>query len=291
MEFEVRNSAVLVTGAAMGMGRLFALRAAREGARAVVLWDIDAAGLEKVAEEIRALDVRVIPMTLDVADLGAVAVAAGQVIADLGTLEVLINNAGVVRGKPFWEHDVHRDIKFTLDINTLAPMVITRHFITGMMTADGRQRRILNIASAAATVSNPRMSVYAASKWAVLGWSDSLRLELEQTGIKSLKVTTFCPTYIGTGMFAGARGPLLTPIIAPDAAVDAAWRAMAAGTPIKYMPWTTTLGTVLKGLLPLGAWDFVAGRVFGVYRSMDHFTGRDAAASELKPERVDDARG
>ena len=55
------------------------------------------------------------------------------------------------------------------------------------------------------------MSVYAASKWAVVGWSDSLRIELEQEGYRHLRVTTFCPSYISTGMFAGARGPLLTP--------------------------------------------------------------------------------
>lgn len=274
MGFSVRGCDVLVTGAAMGMGRLFALRAAKEGARSVILWDIDSAKLAIVAEEIRALAVIAKPMQVDVSDADAVANAARSVLDECGGLDFLINNAGVVRGKPFWEHDVDADIKFTMNINAVAPMVITRQFIRAMMAQDGKSRRILNIASAAATVSNPRMSVYAASKWAVLGWSDSLRLELEQVADSPLKVTTFCPTYIGTGMFAGARGPLLTPIITPEAAVDAAWRAMIAGKPIKYMPWTTTLGTVLKGLLPVRAWDFVAGRVFGVYRSMDHFTGR-----------------
>ena len=276
MEFKMKGGNALVTGAAMGMGRLFALRAASEGARAVVLWDIDADNLEKVAAEVRALGATALPMRVDVSDIDAVVAAAREVTATVGSLDVLVNNAGVVRGKPFWEHDAVRDIKFTLDINSLAPMVITRQFIQPMMADDGKARRILNIASAAATVSNPRMSVYAASKWAVLGWSDSVRLELEQAGHKGLKVTTFCPTYIATGMFDGARGLLLTPIMTPEKAVNAAWRAMVAGKPIKYLPWTTTLGTVLKGILPLPVWDFVAGKIFHVYSSMDHFTGRDA---------------
>lgn len=275
MEFKMKGGNALVTGAAMGMGRLFALRAASEGARAVVLWDIDADNLEKVAVEVRALGATALPMRVDVSDIDAVVAAAREVTATVGSLDVLVNNAGVVRGKPFWEHDAVRDIKFTLDINSLAPMVITRQFIEPMMADDGKARRILNIASAAATVSNPRMSVYAASKWAVLGWSDSVRLELEQAGHKGLKVTTFCPTYIATGMFEGARGLLLTPIMTPDKAVNAAWRAMVAGKPIKYLPWTTTLGTVLKGILPLPVWDFVAGKIFHVYSSMDHFTGRE----------------
>lgn len=274
MHFKMTGGDALITGAAMGLGRLFAVRAAREGARCVVLWDIDAAKLAQVADEVRALNVRAMPMQVDVSDSEAVSAAAQHVIDTLGGLDLLVNNAGVVRGKPFWEHDVSRDIKFTMDINAVAPMVITRQFIEPMMVNDGKPRAILNIASAAATVSNPRMTVYAASKWAVLGWSDSLRLELEQAGHRSLKVTTFCPTYIGTGMFAGAKGPLFTPILTPDAAVDAAWHAMIVGKPIKYLPWTTTLGTVLKGLLPLRLWDFVAGRIFGVYNTMDQFTGR-----------------
>lgn len=274
MIFNMSGGNALVTGAAMGMGRLFALRAADEGAHTVVLWDIDAVNLEKVAEEIRAKGARAIPMQVDVSNIQTVAEAAQSVLTQCSSLELLINNAGVVRGKHFWEHDPVADIQFTMDINALAPMVITRTFITGMMTKDGKVRRILNIASAAATVSNPRMSVYAASKWAVLGWSDSVRLELEQANFDALKVTTFCPTYIGTGMFAGARGMLLTPILTPEKAVDAAWNAMRRGKPIKYLPWTTTLGKVLKGILPQSIWDFIAGNVFGVYTSMEKFTGR-----------------
>ena len=127
----------------------------------------------------------------------------------------------------FWDHTPDRDIALTMDINALAPMYVTLEFLPDMMADAGRPRRILNVASAAGTVSNPRMSVYAASKWAVIGWSDSLRLELEQQGYGHLKVTTFCPSYISTGMFEGARGPLLTPLMTPEDAVDRAWRATA----------------------------------------------------------------
>ena len=83
-------------------------------------------------------------------------------------------------------------------INALAPMHITREFLPAMLAA-GRDCRIVNIASAAGLVSNPRMSVYSASKWAVVGWSDSLRLELRGTPVR---VTTVCPSYVTTGMFA-----------------------------------------------------------------------------------------
>ncbi len=275
--FTVSGGVVLVTGAAMGMGRLYALRAAREGAGVVILWDVDADGLAKTAAEVTALGARAVVRQVDLADRTAIAEAAAECKAE-GALTLLVNNAGIVRGALFWDHSPERDIALTMDINALAPMYVTHAFLPDMMADAGRPRRILNIASAAGTVSNPRMSVYAASKWAVIGWSDSLRLELEQQGYGHLKVTTFCPSYISTGMFDGARGPLLTPLMTPEDAVDRAWRATIAGQPQLIAPATAQLGKVLRGLLPVRAWDFVGGKVFGIYSTMDKFTGRDQKA-------------
>src|SRR6478752_6749220 len=274
--FTVAGGVVLVTGAAMGMGRLYALRAAREGAAVVVLWDVDADGLAQTAGEVTALGARAVVRRVDLASREAIAEAAAEAQAE-GPLTLLINNAGIVRGAYFWDHTPARDIALTMDINALAPMYVAHAFLPAMMSDAGRPRRILNIASAAGTVSNPRMSVYAASKWAVIGWSDSLRLELEQQGFGHLKVTTFCPSYISTGMFEGARGPLLTPLMTPEDAVDRAWRATAAGRPQLIAPAMATLGKVLKGILPVRAWDFVGGKVFGIYTTMDSFTGRAPA--------------
>ena len=275
--FTVSGGVVLVTGAAMGMGRLYALRAAREGAGVVILWDVDADGLAKTAAEVTALGARAVVRQVDLSDRAAIAEAA-ESCRDEGPLTLLVNNAGIVRGALFWDHDPERDIALTMDINALAPMYVTHAFLPGMMGDAGRPRRILNIASAAGTVSNPRMSVYAASKWAVIGWSDSLRLELEQHGYGHLAVTTFCPSYISTGMFDGARGPLLTPLMTPDDAVDRAWRATTAGRPQLIAPATAQLGKVLRGILPVRAWDFVGGKVFGIYSTMDKFTGRGEKA-------------
>ncbi|WP_346959979.1 SDR family NAD(P)-dependent oxidoreductase [uncultured Arthrobacter sp.] len=277
--FTVSGGTVLVTGAAMGMGRLYALRAAREGAAVVILWDVDADGLARTAGEVTALGARAVVRRVDLASREAIAEAAREAASE-GPLTLLVNNAGIVRGALFWEHEPARDIALTMAINALAPMYVTHAFLPAMMADGGRPRRILNIASAAGTVSNPRMSVYAASKWAVIGWSDSLRLELEQQGYGHLKVTTFCPSYISTGMFAGARGPLFTPLMTPDDAVNRAWRATAAGQPQLIAPATAQLGKVLRGLLPVRAWDFVGGKIFGIYTTMDKFTGRSGAAAE-----------
>jgi all-trans-retinol dehydrogenase (NAD+) len=273
----VAGARVLITGAAMGMGRLYAERAVAEGAKAVILWDRDAGALTSTAAELGELageDTRVAPYVVDISDLGAIAQTAQRVRMEVGDPDIVINNAGIVRVKYFWEHDNGDDTRPTMQVNALAPMYITREFLPAMMANAYREARIVNIASAAGTLSNPRMSVYAASKAAVIGWSDSLRLELVQQDHGNVKVTTVCPSYTSTGMFAGARGPFLTPVMSPEYVVDRVWRAMLAGAPMLLLPGSVALSKALRGVLPLPVWDAVAGRLFGVYRSMDRFTGR-----------------
>lgn len=271
------GAVVAITGAARGMGELYARRAAGEGAAAIALWDMDAELTAKLASELEATGVTVRSYLVDVSDQTQVAEGAARMLAELGVPDILVNNAGIVRGVPFWEHDPTRDIEATMRVNTLAPMWLTRELLPAMMADRQRPKRILNIASAAGTLANPNMSVYAASKWAMIGWSDSLRLELARSAPGTVAVTTFCPSYVSTGMFSGARGPLLTPIMTPEQAVDAAWTGMLAGTPFVLKPWTVKLAMALRGGLPTAVWDLVADRVFKVYSSMDHFVGRGPA--------------
>ena len=269
----VEGRIVLVTGAAMGMGRLYAERAIAERAAGVVLWDIDGRQLAETQAELGGTAANVHAYVVDVASLADITTAATRVRAEVGHPDIVINNAGVVRSKYFWEHDHVRDIAFVMNINTLALMHIAREFLPDMIASD-RPARLLNVASASGMLSVPMMSVYTSSKWAVIGWSDSVRLELERAGHSHVKVTTLIPSYIGTGMFAGARAPLLTPILDPARVVDRAWDAMKRGRARIMMPWPVALSGALRGLLPQPAWDWLAGRVFKVYSSMDAFTGR-----------------
>jgi short-subunit dehydrogenase len=161
-----------------------------------------------------------------------------------------------------------------MSINALAPMYIAREFLPAMIAAGGGERHIVNIASAAAFVANPRMSVYCASKWSCTGWSDSLRLELEQARHTHVRVTTVNPSYIATGMFEGARAMLLTPILTPEFVTARVWAAMKRGAPRVVLPWTVYLSVALKGLLPVRWFDWLAEHVFGIYHTMDSFKGR-----------------
>jgi len=270
----VKGKTVLVTGSAMGMGRMFAARAVAEEAAAVVLWDINEEALNATVEALATSGTAVSGYVVDVSDLDSIREAAAWVRDDVGDVEVLINNAGVVRGNSyFWESDSVRDTKFTIDINTLAPMYVAREFLPAMVNGSA-ECRLVNLASAAGFTANPRMAAYAGSKWAVIGWSDSVRLELEQAKAKHVKVTTVCPYYVNTGMFDGAKSAPLLPILEPEHVVDEAWKGMCQGSAFVILPRAVVLSEIMKGIIPIGLRDFIAGNIIGVYHTMDDFKGR-----------------
>ena len=184
--------------------------------------------------------------------------------------DVLINNAGIVRGKLFVEHDQEADIALTMAINTLAPMHLTRELLPAMLQG-GRAGRIVNIASAAGLVSNPRMSVYASSKWALIGWSDSLRLEAAG---HSDRRDDSVPELHHDGDVRRGEGPSLH---AAHGAGDGRRQGLASDAPRPPDPHDARDGARREGvwgLLPIRAWDVVGGRWFRIYHSMDEFTGR-----------------
>jgi short-subunit dehydrogenase len=184
-----------------------------------------------------------------------------------------VRTAALAANQYFWETDLQRDATTTIEVNTLAPMYVAHAFLPAMIEAPG-ECRLLNLASAAGFTANPRMAAYAASKWAVIGWSDSVRLELKQAGHDHVKVTTVCPYYTRTGMFEGAKSAPLLPILDPADVVDEAWKGTLAGRAFVVLPKTVQLGEILKGVVPTDVRDFLADRVFGVYHTMDDFTGR-----------------
>lgn len=262
---------VLVTGAAMGLGKLFATRAVKEGAAAVVLWDANEAAVKETAAELEAAGGTIHYEIVDVTSQDRVAEAAERVRADVGTIHVLFNNAGIVRGNGYFWENQPRDFMLTMEVNSIGPMLVAREFLPAMIES-GAQCRLVNIASSAGLNAIPRMAAYAASKWAAIGFSDSVRLELEQAGHDRVKVTTVCPTYINTGMFDGAKGILFTPMLKPEDVVDQAWSTMLEGGPFVVMPWTSKMNKVLSAVLPVRLRDLYLRRV-GVYNSMDEFSG------------------
>jgi short-subunit dehydrogenase len=264
----VKNKKVLITGGAMGMGRLFAEKGVEEGAK-VVLWDINEKELKKTVKELKAKGGKIHSYIVDVSDPKDIERGAKQVLDEVGTIDILFNNAGIVIGANFVDHSAE-DIERTIKINVLGLMHVARMFLPAMIKK--KAGRIVNMASAAGLISNPKMSVYASSKWAVIGWSDSLRLEMEKEGYKDLRVTTVMPSYVNTGMFKGVKAPFLTPILKPQDVVDAAWKGMKRGDIFVRAPFMVNLTPFLKGVLPVRVFDFVAQKL-NVYSSMADFKG------------------
>ncbi|MFC7404847.1 SDR family NAD(P)-dependent oxidoreductase [Georgenia alba] len=273
----VRGARVLITGATRGMGRLFALRAAADGARHLVLWGRDTTALEQVAQEADRAGLTVRTAQVDLSDPAALDAAAATLLEDGLVPDVLVNNAGVVSSNAYAWQSAPEDAERTLAVNTAAPIRLTTRLLPAMLDDGGRPKRILTVASASGLLPVPRMAAYAASKAAVLHWSDSLRLELAQAGHDHVTVTTYSPSYVDTGMFAGARAPLLTPLLSPERAVELAWRGLLAGRPHVVAPASVHLARVLRAVLPTGGFDRVA-HLMGVHGSMAGFTGRGAGA-------------
>ncbi len=268
---KITNRTVLITGGAAGIGKLLAKRCLEEKAYHVVLWDINEEKLDETRDEFAREGYKnVTSYTVDISDVEDIKATADAVRSEVGTVEILFNNAGVVVGKPFAEHS-HRDIAKTININTAGVMHVAAEFIDAMLQQ--QEGHIINIASAAGLMPNPNMSVYAGSKWAVLGWSESLRLEMERdkTGVN---VTTVLPSYINTGMFDGVKAPMLTPIMEPDYIVEKIIQGVKDNEILLKEPFMVRSVPILRGLLPTRVFDYVAGKLFGVYKTMETFVGK-----------------
>jgi short-subunit dehydrogenase len=266
---QIENKKALITGAASGIGKIMGKRLLQKGLHTLVIWDVNEALLQTTANEFIQQGFKVMPYVVDVMDTNAVIAAAQLVKKDVGKIDLLINNAGIVVGKPFADH-THFEIDRTMIINSSALMHITKEFLPGMI--EDKSGHIVNIASAAGMVSTPKMSVYVASKWAVIGWSDSLRLEMEKLNCH-VKVTTVTPYYINTGMFDGVKSSVV-PIMDPGVAAERIIRGIEKNKLFVRMPGIVYILPFVKGILPVRWFDTVVGKWMGIYKTMNDFKGR-----------------
>jgi all-trans-retinol dehydrogenase (NAD+) len=266
---QLAHATVLITGGASGIGYLLGQNLGARNIGHLVIWDINRTQLDSAVASLQHTGMTVTGYCVDITDTAQVDATITAMHTAGITVDILVNNAGIVIGKPFAEY-ADKQIAREMAINAVAPMIIAHKLLPGMQQ---RQRgHIVNIASAAGLLSNPRMSVYVASKWAITGWSDSLRIELEQTH-SPIKVTTVMPYYINTGMFDGVRSRII-PILTPDYVVRQIIRAIERDAIFLRMPWIVNLLPLIKGILPVRWFDVVIGKWFGIYATMQHFTGR-----------------
>lgn len=270
---QFKNQNILITGGASGLGRLIGRISIEKGAKSVIIWDINEAAIESVKAEhtvLAAGRTAVYGFRVDVSDNKAVTAAYAKTVEAAGSVDILINCAGIVTSnKPFSENTAE-EIERTIRINTIAPMFVALSAIGDMLKRN--HGHICTIASAAGMLSNPKMSAYAASKWGAIGWSDSVRIELSSMKSK-VRVTTVAPYYINTGMFDGVQSKIF-PILDPEKTAQKIVRAIEKNKDFAGIPFGFHFIRFWQGVLPTRVFDWFFGEVFGIYHTMDHFTGR-----------------
>ncbi|MFP6599837.1 MAG: SDR family NAD(P)-dependent oxidoreductase [Deltaproteobacteria bacterium] len=189
----------LITGAGSGIGRATAELLARRGAD-LIICDIDEGRVGRAADELRALGRKVTARRVDVSSAEAMEAFAAEVSADIGSLDILMNNAGVGVAGSLVETPIE-DWNWAIGINILGVVNGCRLFVPAMV-ASGRPGHVINLASAAGYTPVPGLSTYGATKFAVLGLSQALRMELTGTQIG---VTAVCPGVINTDIVRASR--------------------------------------------------------------------------------------
>ncbi len=261
---------ILITGVGSGLGRGMALSMARKGGR-IIGWDYDRQALDKALFELKLAGGREARgFVCDVSDHDAVAAAAEEVRHNGGPIDILINNAGVVTGKRFLECS-KEEIERTLGINTMALFWTTKAFLPDMIARNSGH--MVTVASAGGLIGVPKLADYAASKFAAVGFDESIRAELQQLA-PNVSTTVICPFYINTGMFDGVRTrfPRLLPILDEQYAVNRMVNAVEKRRPRLIMP-PLVFAIPLLRLLPVKFFDWTA-TFLGVNAALDDFKGR-----------------
>ncbi len=259
---------VVLTGAATGIGRLMALGLAHEKAQ-LALIDINKKNLEQTLKDVKALGSNASAYICDISNKTDIEKTVGAIKADFGPIDILINNAGIVTGK--YVHEMgYDDIKRTLDINFIGGAYLTRLVLPEMMKRN--KGFIANIASAMGLTGVPRMSDYCASKHAIIGFNDSLRMELKKFKCDGIKTLVVCPSAIDTGMFAGYKAPFCSPLLQPETVAHRTINAIRKERTYLKLPFIVKMIPSMK-LFPAAIQD-ILGRLTGLEKSMDHFHGK-----------------
>ena len=189
----IKGKNALITGAGKGIGKAIALALAAEGTN-VILLARTAADIEALAAEIKTYNVKALAVTADVADIASVNNAVAKALAEFGSIDILINNAGIGKFGKFLDLSPE-EFEQIIKINLFGTYYATRAVLPGMI--EQQSGDIINISSTAGLKGAAATSAYSASKFAVMGLTESLMQEVRKHNIR---VTALTPSTVATDM-------------------------------------------------------------------------------------------
>ncbi|MDR0784897.1 MAG: SDR family oxidoreductase [Treponema sp.] len=265
----IKDKIILITGAASGIGKLMAMDFAKRGAK-VVAWDIDSSALKRLMDEAEQKSLFIKTFVCDVTDRDMVYKLAEEVRVEVGAVDVLINNAGVVSGKTLLETPDEKIVR-SLNVNTLSLFWTLKAFLPSMLERNAGH--IVTVASAAGIIGVKGLADYSASKFGAFGLHEVVRMELRQKK-SAVRTTIVCPFFIDTGMFnrVKTKFPFFLPILKSEYAAEAIVKAVLNNRQRLVMPRFVYSVFFLR-LFPTAVLDAMAD-FFGVNQAMDEFKGR-----------------
>jgi short-subunit dehydrogenase len=270
MAFDVSGKIVLITGGARGIGRSTASKMAAEGAK-VLIADLDLAAAKDTSKELGLAGA----YALDVSDGPAFKALVEEIEGKVGPIDVLINNAGIMALGRFTDQPLKNDEK-QVAVNLFGVINGMRAVLPRMVK---RQRgRIVNVASQAGKIGVPSAAVYSATKHAICGLTESVRLEHRGSGIRFSYVL---PAPVRTELFSGAKELKFPPMVEPEEVADAILYAVQRGKLEVYVPKIGKLLSILPAILPLKVRDRI-GDLLGVGAIFTEHDPEKRKAYELK---------
>ncbi len=244
---DLRGKNAILTGGSMGLGVHIARALAREGVN-LALAARSADKLEAVADEVAALGVRAIAVPTDVSKAADREALVARAEAELGAIDILINNAGVEQIIAF-DDETPENITRTIEVNLLATMLLTKLVLPAMLAR--KQGHIISMASLAGKKGAAYIASYSASKAGLIVWNSALRGELRGSGVSA---SVICPGYVSeVGMFARhrRRAPLMMGEPKPEQVAKATVRAIKRDLPeVIVNPLPTRLLFAINALSP-----------------------------------------